>query len=201
MALMIRSKLFVPGSRPELFEKAAGSAAERALSFDLEDAVAQEKKAEARASVASFLQAVHSVRGQNHDRAGERDFFAPIRSGCGSDRGPGAEHHQRAEVGIFQRCGAKPSKLLLRGPKKLADTRARLDCLPISRTPKSLRMAAEIAAADRIASSDYKSALKICLRVGELKAAIRWLSNMCVCKSVSRPRKRASWLMTVLSLT
>ena len=46
---MIRSKLFVPGSRPELFEKAAGSAAD-ALSFDLEDAVAQEKKAEARST-------------------------------------------------------------------------------------------------------------------------------------------------------
>ena len=35
----MRSKLFVPGSRPELFAKAAASAAD-ALSFDLEDAVA-----------------------------------------------------------------------------------------------------------------------------------------------------------------
>jgi citrate lyase subunit beta / citryl-CoA lyase len=51
---MMRSKLFVPGSRPELFEKALGSAAD-ALSFDLEDAVAQGKKVEARAHVASFL--------------------------------------------------------------------------------------------------------------------------------------------------
>ena len=36
----MRSKLFVPGSRPELFAKAAASAAD-ALSFDLEDAVAR----------------------------------------------------------------------------------------------------------------------------------------------------------------
>ena len=40
----MRSKLFVPGSRPELFAKAAASAAD-ALSFDLEDAVAKDRKA------------------------------------------------------------------------------------------------------------------------------------------------------------
>lgn len=50
----MRSKLFVPGSRPELFAKAAASAAD-ALSFDLEDAVAPEHKGRARADVAVFL--------------------------------------------------------------------------------------------------------------------------------------------------
>jgi citrate lyase subunit beta/citryl-CoA lyase len=50
----MRSKLFVPGSRPELFSKAAASAAD-ALSFDLEDAVAKDRKAEARAAVAAWL--------------------------------------------------------------------------------------------------------------------------------------------------
>jgi citrate lyase subunit beta/citryl-CoA lyase len=52
--LMMRSKLFVPGSRPELFAKAAASAAD-ALSFDLEDAVPPSRKAEARAALAAFL--------------------------------------------------------------------------------------------------------------------------------------------------
>ena len=50
----MRSKLFVPGSRPELFEKAVASGAD-AVTFDLEDAVVPERKAEARAAVASFL--------------------------------------------------------------------------------------------------------------------------------------------------
>ncbi|MBE9607596.1 CoA ester lyase [Acetobacteraceae bacterium H6797] len=50
----MRSKLFVPGSRPELFAKAAASAAD-ALSFDLEDAVAEPRKAEARLAVGEFL--------------------------------------------------------------------------------------------------------------------------------------------------
>ncbi len=52
--MLIRSKLFVPGSRPELFEKAMNSATD-AVSFDLEDAVAPGKKEAARGSVISFL--------------------------------------------------------------------------------------------------------------------------------------------------
>lgn len=50
----MRSKLFVPGSRPELFAKALAGEAD-ALSFDLEDAVAEERKAEARTAVATFV--------------------------------------------------------------------------------------------------------------------------------------------------
>ncbi len=50
----MRSKLFVPGSRPELFAKALASPAD-ALSFDLEDSVAPERKAEARTVLAAFL--------------------------------------------------------------------------------------------------------------------------------------------------
>ena len=46
----MRSKLFVPGSRPELFAKALASAAD-AISFDLEDAVTEERKGAARAAV------------------------------------------------------------------------------------------------------------------------------------------------------
>lgn len=51
---MMRSKLFVPGARPDLFAKAWSSGAD-AVSFDLEDSVAQERKARARADVAAFL--------------------------------------------------------------------------------------------------------------------------------------------------
>lgn len=50
----MRSKLFVPGSRPELFPKALDGPAD-ALSFDLEDAVAENRKAEARAQVGALL--------------------------------------------------------------------------------------------------------------------------------------------------
>lgn len=50
----VRSKLFVPGSRPELFRKAATGPAD-SLSFDLEDAVASEQKDDARHHVAEYL--------------------------------------------------------------------------------------------------------------------------------------------------
>jgi len=50
----VRSKLFVPGTRPELFPKALASGAD-AVSFDLEDAVSPAHKAQARAQVAAAL--------------------------------------------------------------------------------------------------------------------------------------------------
>lgn len=50
----MRSKLFVPGGRPELFAKALAGAAD-ALSFDLEDSVTPELKGAARTAIASFL--------------------------------------------------------------------------------------------------------------------------------------------------
>jgi len=50
----MRSKLFVPGSRPELFEKALASRAD-GVSFDLEDAVAESAKSAARQQLATFL--------------------------------------------------------------------------------------------------------------------------------------------------
>ena len=50
----MRSKLFVPGSRPELFPKALAGQAD-SLSFDLEDAVPEAGKAEARRLVGEAL--------------------------------------------------------------------------------------------------------------------------------------------------
>jgi len=51
----MRSKLFVPGSRPELFDKALASEAD-GLSFDLEDAVADAKKDQARQTLQQWMQ-------------------------------------------------------------------------------------------------------------------------------------------------
>ena len=58
----MRSKLFVPGSRPELFAKALAGDAD-ALSFDLEDAVVPGRKAEARQALHGLLRgtAAHAV--------------------------------------------------------------------------------------------------------------------------------------------
>jgi citrate lyase subunit beta/citryl-CoA lyase len=53
----MRSKLFVPASRPELFAKALAGDAD-ALSFDLEDAVQESRKDEARRTLEEFLRRV-----------------------------------------------------------------------------------------------------------------------------------------------
>jgi citrate lyase subunit beta/citryl-CoA lyase len=57
--MMMRCKLFVPGSRPELFAKAMASEAD-ALSFDLEDAVDESRKDEAREVVGQFIKSMES---------------------------------------------------------------------------------------------------------------------------------------------
>jgi citrate lyase subunit beta/citryl-CoA lyase len=59
----VRSKLFVPGSRPELFAKAMASEAD-GLSFDLEDAVDESMKDEARRELARFLRALKPGHGK-----------------------------------------------------------------------------------------------------------------------------------------
>jgi citrate lyase subunit beta/citryl-CoA lyase len=51
---LIRSKLFVPGARPELFAKALAGETD-AISIDLEDAVLEERKDEARQALCRFL--------------------------------------------------------------------------------------------------------------------------------------------------
>jgi citrate lyase subunit beta/citryl-CoA lyase len=52
--MRLRSLLFVPGDRPDQMEKALASQAD-ALILDLEDAVASQRKDEARRHVAAFL--------------------------------------------------------------------------------------------------------------------------------------------------
>ncbi|GGD46157.1 HpcH/HpaI aldolase/citrate lyase family protein [Pseudoxanthomonas indica] len=57
----MRSKLFVPAIRPELFAKAMASQAD-AVSFDLEDAVPADRKAQARAHLVEFLREPAALR-------------------------------------------------------------------------------------------------------------------------------------------
>ena len=78
MQRLMRSKLFVPGSRPELFTKAAASAAD-ALSFDLEDAVAADRKAEARTAVGTFLRGRSTADQKARGRPGKRSVERPVR--------------------------------------------------------------------------------------------------------------------------
>src|SRR5688500_6017721 len=59
----MRSKLFVPGSRPEFFEKAIASQAD-AVSFDLEDSVDEARKDFAREELAKFFRTLRPSPGK-----------------------------------------------------------------------------------------------------------------------------------------
>ncbi len=141
--MLIRSKLFVPGSRPELFEKAAASAAD-AVSFDLEDAVAPERKSAARTSVASFLRnpglagKVAIVRVNALRTEWFADDVAEL-AGAGLDivNIPKVESADDVRAAI---------DVISRSELGVPDGRVRI--LANIESPKGLRLAAEIACAD-----------------------------------------------------
>jgi citrate lyase subunit beta / citryl-CoA lyase len=57
----MRSLLFIPGDSPRKLEKGIGSGAD-ALLLDLEDSIAPERKAEARATTLAFLKEAHTAK-------------------------------------------------------------------------------------------------------------------------------------------
>ena len=144
----MRSKLFVPGSRPELFEKAWQSEAD-AVSFDLEDAVAASAKGQARKHVSAALDAVsHNPRKTAIVRTNpfgsegfEADLDAFIRPGLDILNLPKAD-------------GAETVRTVAERLEKLETRRGiknRIGLLVNIETPRALKEAFEIAtASDRI---------------------------------------------------
>jgi citrate lyase subunit beta/citryl-CoA lyase len=136
----MRSKLFVSGCQPETFDAAFASAAD-AVSFDLEDAVPEARKDEARGLVAAYLRDLPPVTGK----------LVVVRvNAIGS---PHADADLAAMVGPRVDIVNLP---MVDDPAAIAAAAARLDRLePAGRTrilvtvetPKALRRAAELAAA------------------------------------------------------
>ncbi|GJE40129.1 HpcH/HpaI aldolase/citrate lyase family protein [Methylobacterium persicinum] len=137
--MLMRSKLFVPGSRPELFPKAAASDAD-ALSFDLEDSVPASHKAEARENLRTYLAGAaftHKIMVVRVNAVGT-DFFA----------------EDLAAVAL-----ARTDLInlpMVEEPAAIAEAAARLDRLPEAghirllvniESPRGLRRAAELAGA------------------------------------------------------
>lgn len=141
----MRSKLFVPGIRPELFAKALASDAD-AISFDLEDAVAGERKAEARAQVADFLRT---------DAARNCGKELIVRVNAPGTAGFEADLHAVARPGVtllnIPKCdsadGLRAAIAALEKAEAANGVAPALCVLANIETPKGLRLAAEIAAA------------------------------------------------------
>jgi citrate lyase beta subunit len=141
----MRSKLFVPGSRPELFEKAMKSEAD-ALSFDLEDAVDEKRKDVARREVAKFLRSLPAncgktiiVRVNGLDTPHfEADLEAIVGPGLDIVNLPMAE-----SADDVRECAAA----LTKAERPLGSRGEPVALMPNIETPRGLRFAAEIALA------------------------------------------------------
>jgi citrate lyase subunit beta/citryl-CoA lyase len=139
---LMRSKLFVPASRPELFEKALHSAAD-ALSFDLEDAVAPSQKPQARAHLAALLAGLPPGTGKTMlvrvNAFGTEEFEADI-SALGS-----------ASIDIINLPMAEDAdavvEAITRIERNAALTARGVKFLLNIETPKGLRKAADLATA------------------------------------------------------
>jgi citrate lyase subunit beta/citryl-CoA lyase len=144
-AFLMRSKLFVPASRPELFAKALAGDAD-AISFDLEDAVQESRKAEARGVLRDFLR-------QSSPRPGGKIVIVRV-------NGPTTPHF---EADLTAVAGPVVDMINLPKPESADDVRAAADALarcehangverpigllPNIESPRGLRLAPEIARA------------------------------------------------------
>ena len=145
-ALIMRSKLFVPGSRPELFAKAMAGEAD-ALSIDLEDAVDESRKREARAAVGEFVRSLPADKSKTIivrvNGITTEHFAADVEAIAG----PGLDliNVPMTETGDDVR---KAAAVIARVEQAKGIARP-IGILANVETAKAFRLAAEIAAADR----------------------------------------------------
>ena len=142
----MRSKLFVPATRANLYSKALASQAD-AISFDLEDSVAEGSKETARELVREFLMSESArssaktlivrvnAMGTPHFEA---DVFAVVQTGLAILNIPKCESGQQVQDGL---------QVIARA-EALNRNSSPVSILANVETPKALRCAFDIASAD-----------------------------------------------------
>lgn len=144
--IVMRSKLFVPGARPELFAKALASEAD-GISIDLEDAVEASRKDEARRHVGDLLQSapdgtlgkIMIVRTNGLETAHfEADLEAVV--------GPALDMINLPKVEDPEAIAAVAERLTALEAVRGVDRP--IGILVTIESPRSLRLAAELASAD-----------------------------------------------------
>jgi citrate lyase subunit beta/citryl-CoA lyase len=142
----MRSKLFVPGSRPELFPKALASHAD-SLSFDLEDSVLETAKPEARRLVGEALHSTEFAASKKILIARVNGLATPhFTADLAAMAGPRLDLLNVPKVESADEIRAVV-QALARLEKERGLTRP-IGILANIESPRGLRLAAEIAAAD-----------------------------------------------------
>jgi len=142
----MRSKLFVPGSRPELFAKALAGEAD-AISIDLEDAVEESRKREARTAVREFLRALPVDRSKTIivrvNGIATEHFEADVEAIAG----PGLD---LVNVPMTETAAdVRKAAAVIARVEKTKGIAQPIGILANVETAKAFRLAAEIAAADK----------------------------------------------------
>jgi citrate lyase subunit beta / citryl-CoA lyase len=142
---LMRSKLFVPGSRPKLFSKAFASEAD-GISIDLEDAVEESHKAAARNAVGAFLRDGPTALG--------KIIIVRVNGLATPHFGPDLEAAVWPAVDLVNLPGVEGAEQIRSTAQALARLEAErglerpIGILANIESPRGLRCAAEIAAAD-----------------------------------------------------
>ncbi|MGH7914136.1 MAG: HpcH/HpaI aldolase/citrate lyase family protein [Candidatus Binataceae bacterium] len=142
---LVRSRLYVPGSRPELFEKALRSPAD-AITFDLEDSVLDTCKATARLAIAAALDRARPGSGKTlvvrcnavGSESFEADIETVVRAGLDllclpKTETPGEIRYVARRLDLLERTHGMSSSVRL---------------LPTIETARGMRHASRIARAD-----------------------------------------------------
>ncbi|WP_423603357.1 HpcH/HpaI aldolase/citrate lyase family protein [Sphingomonas sp. MS122] len=136
----MRSKLFVPCSRPEFFGKALASAAD-ALSFDLEDSVPADGKAAARERLAAFL-------GSDAMRQTAKQIIVRVNDPAGPDFAADVEALRDRRIGMINLPKLEEAATVIAAANRITAALDRpVDLLVNIETPRALIRAAEIAGA------------------------------------------------------
>jgi len=205
--MVICSKLSVAGSRPELFAKAVGSAVD-AVSFDTEDAVAPERKDDARAAIASYPRArsggcskIAIVRANGcatpwfgRDAGGLVESGLDVIAGVIATADPRVMGHQIGFAGLLLPLGidrrAANALQVMRAAVRLAAAEAGITeydaAFPDMRSPEPCRAGAEAARQPGYAGKNCIHPSQIAIanevsapRADEIKLASRVVATAC----------------------
>lgn len=136
----MRSKLFVPCSRPEFFDKALAGEAD-SLSFDLEDSVPSEGKAAARARLAEFLDS-------DAARRTSKRLIVRVNDPSGPDFVADLEALRNCRVGMFNLPKIEDAGGVIAAAARIIEVRGGpADLLVNIETPRALAHAADIGTA------------------------------------------------------